>query len=101
MFRSNDLARWVLLCPALVVLMLVAVQTAAYCQNESAVKASKPPANSSPHDLLIVELAPNADRDEFDQLLQEVSGKVINTMSAGPSLKFLVVQSEPGKVAEI
>lgn len=98
MFKSNDLAGWRLLYPALLALLLVVWQNATYGQNDS---VKQPAVNPSPSDLLIVELAANTDRDGFDQLLQERHGKLINTISAGPSLKFLVVQCQPGKVAEI
>jgi len=97
MFKSNDLAGLRLLYPALLALLLSVLQNPAYGQIES---SKRPALAPSPSDLLIVELANDTNRDDFDQLLKESHGKLINTISAGPSLKFLVVQSEPGKVSE-
>jgi hypothetical protein len=56
---------------------------------------------TSPSDVLIVALKQGADRQQFDDLLQEVHGTYIRTINAGPNLQFLVVQAEPGKVTEV
>ena len=56
---------------------------------------------ASPEDILIVQLTDKADRSEFDDLLNEVHGKVINTLDFGPKLQLLVVQTEPGKADEV
>lgn len=55
----------------------------------------------SPEDILIVQLTDKADRSEFDDLLKEVHGKVINTLDFGPKLQLLIVQTEPGKADEV
>ena len=56
---------------------------------------------ASPQDVLIVQLTDNADRAKFDELLQEIHGTVINTLSFGPKLQMLVIQAEPGKADEV
>lgn len=56
---------------------------------------------TSPADVLLVELKEGADRQQFDDLLEETHVIYIRTISAGPTLKFLVVQTEPGKVAQV
>jgi hypothetical protein len=55
----------------------------------------------SPPDLLIVELKNGADRQKFDDLLQEVHGTYVRTINCGPRLQFLVIQAEPGKANEV
>jgi hypothetical protein len=61
---------------------------------DEAISAPRP---SYPDDLLIVQLSDGADRTKFDDLLQEVHGQVIQTVEAGPQLKFLFVKAEPGQ----
>lgn len=56
---------------------------------------------ASPEDILIVQLTDKADRSQFDDLLKEVHGKIINTLDFGPQLQLLVVQAEPGKADEL
>jgi hypothetical protein len=60
---------------------------------ESSVKKKPEP---KPEDVLIVQLKKGADRDEFDSLLKEVNGTLINTLSMGSEIEFLIVASEPG-----
>ena len=66
---------------------------------ESSVKkpAGKEP---KPEDVLIVQLKKGADRDEFDSLLKDVNGTLINTLSMGPNIEFLIVAAEPGTAEE-
>jgi len=66
--------------------------------NQQVAKLGQPP---SPLDLVIVQLTKGADREKFDDLLEEIHGTVIRTISAGPNLQFLVVQAEPGQAAEV
>jgi hypothetical protein len=56
---------------------------------------------TSPADVLIVELKPGADRQQFDDLLQEVHGTYIRTINAGSSLQFLVIQAAPGTTSDV
>jgi len=63
---------------------------------ESSVKKPEP----KPEDVLIVQLKKGADRDEFDSLLKEVNGTLINTLSMGPNIEFLIVAAEPGTTEE-
>jgi protein required for attachment to host cells len=62
---------------------------------------SQPTEQASAADIVIVQLTPDADQDKFDDLLKETHGKLIKTITAGPSLKFLVVQAQPGRLGEI
>jgi len=55
----------------------------------------------SPSDVLIVQLADGAEKEKFKQLLEEVNGKVVDVISAGTSLKFFIVQTEPGKASTV
>lgn len=52
-------------------------------------------------DLLIVELKDGADRGKFDEVLKDVHGTLVKTISAGPSLQFLVIKSEQGRAADV
>src|SRR5262249_25633500 len=63
---------------------------------ESSVKKPEP----KPEDVLIVQLKKGADRDEFDSLLKEVNGTLINTLSMGSDIEFLIVAAEPGTTEE-
>jgi hypothetical protein len=65
--------------------------------NNQATTAKKP---AAPEDILIVQLKDGADRDEFNKLMEESHGKVINTIDAG-KLKLLVIEAERGKAAEL
>jgi thermitase len=62
---------------------------------------SKPVSSPKPEDLLIVQLTNSADRSEFDSFLQDAHGTVIRTMEFGPTVKFLVVQAESGRAADL
>jgi subtilisin family serine protease len=61
-------------------------------------KSIKKPA---PEDVLIVRLNRGADRDEFNQTLQEVNGTFLRTIDVTPEVKLLVIQTEPGQAAEV
>jgi hypothetical protein len=50
-------------------------------------------------DCIMVQLNSGADRDNFDSLLKEVNGNVVDTISMGP-MQILVVEAEHGKVSE-
>jgi hypothetical protein len=52
-------------------------------------------------DLLIVQLNDGAEKEKFDEVLQEVHGTLVKTISAGPSLQFLVIRSERGKSDQV
>jgi len=52
-------------------------------------------------DILILQLKDGADQEKFDSLLQEVHCTLIKTLEFGPTLKFLVLQTEPGQAGKI
>lgn len=62
---------------------------------------TRPVSAPRPEDLLIVQLTASADRGEFDSFLEEARGTVIRTIEFGPTVKFLVVQAEAGRAAEL
>ena len=89
-------------------LVLCALPSPVFCKEESpkVENLSNTQMNAQrtkvcPEDLLIVHLADNADREKFDDALAELHGKYLRTIDAGPTLKFLVIQVEPGKAAEV
>jgi hypothetical protein len=93
--------------PSLVATLLLFNQGAGLCNEKpnqpAGTRITNTPAKpaASAQDILIVELSDKADRSEFDDLLQEVHGKVIKTLDFGPKLKMLVIQTEPGKSTEV
>ena len=87
--------------------VICAFPLAGFCEKENA-KVDKMPnrpmnvqRKASPEDILIVQLADNADREKFDQALSELKGTYLRTIEAGPTLKFLLIQAEPGQAAEM
>lgn len=56
---------------------------------------------SSPADVLIVQVSNSADQEKLDELLHEVHGTVIDTMTIGPNLKLLTIQTEPGTIDKV
>jgi hypothetical protein len=77
------------------------------CLSEQVVnhrQTSLPVANTRPpsrDDILIVQLAQGVDRDQFNELLQDVHGTFVRTIEFGPTLKFQVILSEPGQAAQL
>jgi hypothetical protein len=55
----------------------------------------------SQEDIVIVRLKDGADREKFDEALDEVHGKVLRTVSVGKELTFLYVQVEHGQAAKV
>jgi hypothetical protein len=55
---------------------------------------------TSPSDVLLVQLNDGADREHFNNLIEEVHGTYIRTITAG-SLKILVIQAAPGSAADL
>jgi hypothetical protein len=52
-----------------------------------------------PSDLFMVQLKSDASRDEFDSLLKEIHGTLVDTIKMGP-IQILVIQAEPGTATE-
>jgi hypothetical protein len=100
MLKPRKLARRLSFCLLLIAATMSLLQDSANCQTVAAAPTSQPASPCPPSDILIVQLAKDADREKFDQLLKESNGKLVNTICAGSTLKFLVVQCEAGKAGE-
>ena len=90
-------------------LIFTTVQFPSFCQSQGE-KTALPIHNQTNRqsmpsafdpNLLIVSLSANADRQKFDEALTELHGRYVQTIDAGPTLQFLVIQAEPGKSQEV
>ena len=84
--KQNRRAAAALLAAALLNTGLPAICEEQAKQSPASPTASPLPRPCSPDDILIVQLADGADRQRFDDQLQEMHGRVIQTVQAGPNL---------------
>jgi len=92
---------------AIVILAVITVIFCLLCPPALSESTAQPPQqqnfaakSTSLSNLLIVQLANNADRQKFDDILQEIHGKLLKTIDFGPTLSFLLIEPEAGKISE-
>src|SRR6516162_8392984 len=98
---ANSFGRKTIISLALLLVLQVpglSQQSTVQLQNSRPAASTKAPSRD---DILIVELSEGVDRDQFDQLLQEVHGTFLRTIEVGPTLKFQVILTEPGEAAAV